>query len=56
MSKAFKCDICGKFYKENNEFHRYHIIDAISETNLDLCDSCGNKIVNIIENKNDTQK
>ena len=56
MSKAFKCDICGKFYEDNNEFHKYHIIDSISETNLDLCDSCRCKIESIIENKNDTQK
>lgn len=63
MSKAFKCDICGEFYEENNEFHKYYIIDSISEflefsslTNLNLCDSCRNKIKSIIENENNTQK
>lgn len=56
MSKSFKCDICGEFYEDNNEFHKYYIIDSISETNLDLCDSCRNKIESIIENKNNTQK
>lgn len=56
MSKAYKCDICGEFYEDNNEFHKYYIIDSISETNLDLCDLCRNKIESIIENKNNTQK
>lgn len=56
MSKAFKCDICGEFYEEAIKFQKYHIINSISETNLDLCDSCRDKIVDIIENKNNTQK
>lgn len=54
MSKAFKCDICGEFYEDSTVFHKYHIINSISETNLDLCDSCRDKITNIIENKSNT--
>lgn len=54
MSKAFKCDICGEFYEDRAVFHKYHIINSISKTNLDLCDSCRDKITNIIENKSNT--
>ena len=56
MSKAFKCDICRKFYEENNEFHKYHIINSISETNLDVCNSGRRESESIVEKTNDTPK
>lgn len=55
MSKAFQCDICGRFYAAHPApFGAKYIIRELSESNdkaeyLDICSSCQSKINDAID-------
>ena len=53
MSKAYKCDICGKLFTESNMMFRKWNITANRSCPgicLDLCETCQDKLDNFVEN------
>lgn len=53
MSKIYRCDRCGMIFDSPNmdglKIYRY-----IDDRPLDLCDSCNQKIIDMLENKSDS--
>lgn len=49
MSKAHKCDRCGKLYEENQVPVELELMD-VSCRKLDLCDKCYSKLCNFMAN------
>lgn len=49
MSKAHKCDRCGKLYEENHVPVELELMNMIGRK-LDLCDKCYSKLCSFMDN------
>lgn len=57
MAKAYKCDICNRFYQHNND-QLYSIIDhhGTYPNELDICDDCYLKLIRFINKEEERMK
>ncbi len=53
MSKAYKCDICGKLFTDRDiMLRKWHITSSRSCSGvcLDICETCQDKLNNFVDN------
>lgn len=57
MAKAYKCDICNRFYAHTN-VQLYSIVDKGGSfaKELDICDDCYLKLVRLINKEEEQMK